>query len=253
MIDAAKKAGAHCVKFQKRNPDKCVPEHQKNQPRTFLGKEMTYLEYKQKIEFSKYDYWCIANYCQEIGIDWTVSVWDLDSVEFMRQFINYIPFIKIPSALITNMEVINAVNELNIPIMISDGMSTFQEIITPMTYFNNITSILHCNSSYPSNPAHLDLNFIKTLKTMYPNLKIGYSGHEIGYFPTIIAVAAGAEVIERHFTLDKNMEGTDQKASLEPQEFTEMVKDILRTEVILGNSYPSVYPEEEIVKNKLRK
>jgi sialic acid synthase SpsE len=147
----------------------------------------------------------------------------------------------------------HAVNQLNIPIVISNGMSTFEEIVTPLQYFNNITTILHCNSSYPSNPEHLDLNAIKTFKVMYPNLKIGYSGHEIGYFPTTIAVAAGAEVIERHFTLDHTMEGTDQKASLEPNEFKEMVDDIHRTMIVLGNSYPSIYPEEETVKKKLRK
>lgn len=252
MIDAAKEAGADCVKFQKRNPDKCVPEHQKNQPRTFLGEEMTYLEYKKRIEFGTYDYWCISNHCKKIGIDWTVSVWDLDSVEFMKQFVNCIPFIKIPSALITDLELMHAVNQLNIPIVMSNGMSTFEEIITPIQYFNNITTILHCNSSYPSNPANLDLNAIKTFKSMYPNLKIGYSGHEIGYFPTVIAVAAGAEVVERHFTLDNSMEGTDQQASLEPQDFKAMVDDIHRAIAILGNPYPSVYPAEENVKKKLR-
>lgn len=88
---------------------------------------------------------------------------------------------------------------------------------------------------------------------MYPHLKIGYSGHEIGYFPTTIAVAAGAEVVERHFTLDHNMEGTDQKASLEPQEFKEMVDNIHKVMIVLGNPYPSVYPAEEAVKKKLRK
>ena len=253
MIDAAKEAGANCVKFQKRNPDVCVPEHQKNQPRTFLGEEMTYLEYKKRIEFSEYDYWRIANHCKKIGIDWTVSVWDLDSVEFMKQFIDCIPFIKIPSALLTNGEVLYEVNKLNIPIIISNGMSTFEEMIKPLKYFNNITTILHCNSSYPSNPTQLDLNCIRTLKTMFPKLTIGYSGHEIGYFPTTIAVAVGAEVIERHFTLDHNMEGTDQKASLEPQEFKDMVDDLRRVEAVLGNSYLTVYPAEEAVKKKLRK
>ena len=253
MIDAAKEAGADCVKFQKRNPDKCVPEHQKNQPRIFLGEEMTYLEYKKKIEFGNYEYQQIANHCKTIGIDWTVSVWDLDSVEFIKPFLFLFPFIKIPSALITDMELLNAVNQLNIPIMISNGMSTFEEMINPLKYFNNITTFLHCNSSYPSNPAELDLNAIKTFKNMYPNLKIGYSGHEIGYFPTIIAVAVGAEVIERHFTLDHNMEGTDQKASLEPHEFKKMVEDIYKAITVLGNFYPSIYPAEEKIKEKLRK
>lgn len=253
MIDAAKKAGADCVKFQKRNPDKCVPEHQKNQPRTFLGEEMTYLEYKKRIEFNEHDYWRIANHCKTIGIDWTVSVWDLDSVEFMKSFIDYIPFIKIPSALITDLELIHSVNQLNIPIIISTGMSTLEEIITPLTLFSNIKAVLHCNSSYPCNPAELDINFIKTLKTMFPNLNIGYSGHEIGYLPTLVAAATGAEIIERHFTLDNNMEGTDQKASLEPDNFAEMSKTLMQIGVILGNNYPTVYPAEEKIKEKLRK
>lgn len=253
MIKSAKEAGADCVKFQKRNPDKCVPEHQKNQPRTFLGKEMTYLEYKKKIEFGKYEYSQISKYCKEIGIDWTVSVWDLDSVDFMKQFLNEIPFIKIPSALITDSKLLEAVNKLNIPIVISNGMSTFEEMIFPLMNFKNIKTILHCNSSYPCNPDELDLNVIHTLKEQFKNIQIGYSGHEIGYFPTLLATAIGAEVIERHFTLDNNMEGTDQKASLEPKDFANMVKEIYKVKKILGNYFPIVYPSEEIIKNKLRK
>lgn len=253
MIDAAKAAGANCVKFQKRNPDKCVPEHQKNQPRIFLGKEMTYLEYKKQIEFGTYEYQRINDYCNRIGIDWTVSVWDEDSVDFIKQFIYNIPFIKVPSALITDLQLLNKINELNVPIVISNGMSTFEEMLAPLKHFNNIEAILHCNSSYPSSPHHLDINVIKTLKTMFPEVKVGYSGHELGYFPTIVAAAAGAEIIERHFTLSRDMEGTDQNASLEPKEFEEMTYDLMRVGMILGNAYPSVYPEEEIVKNKLRK
>ena len=253
MIKAAKDAGANCVKFQKRNPDKCVPEDQKNKPRTFKGEEMTYLEYKKRIEFGEYEYQKIDNYCNEIGIDWTVSVWDVDSVKFMEKFKYHIPFIKIPSACITDLELISAVNELGVPVLISNGMSTFEEMNNAIKYISNIWGVMHCNSSYPCLDNELDLNFIKTLKVIYPNLKIGYSGHEIGYFPTIIAVALGAEIIERHLTLDNNMEGTDQKASLEPQDFMEMIKVINKTKIILGNNIMNLYPSEEKIKLKLRK
>lgn len=253
MIKAAKDAGANCVKFQKRNPDKCVPEDQKDKPRTFKGEEMTYLEYKKHIEFGEYEYWKIANYCNEIGIDWTASVWDVDSVKFMEKFKYHIPFIKIPSACITDLELINAVNQLGVPVLMSNGMSTFEEMNNAIKYISDIWGVMHCNSSYPCSHSELDLNFIKTLKFMYPELKIGYSGHEIGYFPSVVAVAAGAEIIERHFTLDNNMEGTDQKASLEPHDFENMVDDIYKTLCVLGNSFMTVYYSEEKVKEKLRK
>lgn len=253
MIKAAKDAGANCVKFQKRNPDKCVPEDQKNKPRIFKGEEMTYLEYKKRIEFGEYEYWKIANYCNEIGIDWTASVWDVDSVKFMEKFKYHIPFIKIPSACITDLELISAVNELGVPVLMSNGMSTFEEMNNAIKYTSDIWGVMHCNSSYPCNYSELDLNFIKTLKFMYPDLKIGYSGHEIGYFPSVIAVATGAEIIERHFTLDNNMEGTDQKASLEPHDFKDMVDNIYKTLCVLGNSFMTIYASEEKVKEKLRK
>ena len=253
MIKAAKESGANCVKFQKRNPDKCVPEDQKNKPRVFKGEEMTYLEYKKRIEFNEDDYKKIAKYCKKINIDWTVSVWDIDSVEFIKKFKYDIPFIKIPSACITNLELINAINNLNIPVLISNGMSTFDEMNNAISNISNIWGVMHCNSSYPCNYNELDLNFIRILKSIYPNLKIGYSGHEIGYLPTIISVAMGAEIIERHFTLDNNMEGTDQKASLEPNDFKNMIDDINKTLSILGNNFITVYESEKIVKNKLRK
>jgi N-acetylneuraminate synthase len=253
MIEAAKDAGADCVKFQKRNPDVCVPEHQKHKLRTFMGQEMTYLEYKKKIEFGLTDYQTIDAYCKEIGIDWTVSVFDIDSVNFMLQFKSSLPFIKVASSSITDLELFEAVNNMDLPIMMSNGMSTFTEMHMPTLLYKNIKAILHCNSSYPSNPFELDLNVISSLKALYPDLKIGYSGHEIGYKETLIAVAAGAEIIERHFTLDNNMEGTDQKASLNPVDFKNMVEEIKYITKVLGNDYMTVYPAEEIVKAKMRK
>lgn len=253
MIKTAKELGANCVKFQKRNPDICVPEEQKNKPKTFLGEEMTYLEYKKKLEFSRSDYNLINAFCKEIGISWTASVWDIDSVEFMLWYKNDIPFIKIPSALITDKALLEAVNQTNIPILISNGMSTQEQVDEAVQSVTNLFGIMHCNSSYPSNPLELDLNVIKTYKTIYPGLTVGYSGHEEGYFPTCLAAAAGAQIIERHFTLDNEMEGTDQKASLNPQDFDLMCTDLKNIELIMGNYLPKAYPSEMEIAKKLRK
>lgn len=253
MIKAAKDAGATCVKFQKRNPDVCVPEDQKNKPKTFLGKEMTYLEYKKKIEFGKEEYDRINALCKELHIDWTASVWDIDSVNFMLWYKNDIPFIKIPSALITDIELLKAVDATGIPILMSNGMSSQEQIDKAISSLTHLSGLMHCNSSYPCDPKELDLNVIKTYKTIYPSLTIGYSGHEEGYFPTCLAVAAGAQIIERHFTLDNEMEGTDQKASLDVNTFTLMCKDVQNIEKIMGNYIPSVYPAETLIAKKLRK
>ena len=253
MIKQAHRAGAHCVKFQKRNPEICVPDSQKNNIKIFKGEEMTYLEYKQKIEFGKEEYDKINELCHSLNIDWTVSVWDIDSVNFMRQYLNDIPFIKVPSACVTDIELLKKIDELGIPVVMSTGMSTMEEIDLAVNILSNLIALMHCNSSYPAANNELDLNVIKTFKNWYPHLMMGYSGHEIGYFPTLISIACGAEWIERHFTTDKTMEGTDQKCSLEPHEFSAMVSGILDTQIILGLPYVKVYPSEEKVKQKLRK
>ena len=253
MIKAAKNAGANCVKFQKRNPDICVPEDQKNKPKTFLGEEMTYLEYKKKIEFGKEEYDQINALCKELQIAWTASVWDIDSVNFMLWYKNDIPFIKIPSALITDIELLKAVNSTEIPVLMSNGMSSQEQVDVAINSLTHLSGLLHCNSSYPCNPKELDLNVIKTYKTIYPGLTIGYSGHEIGHFPTCLAAAAGAQIIERHFTLDNEMEGTDQKASLDTNHFAAMCRDLQGIEEIMGGYLPKVYPAEQEVAKKLRK
>lgn len=252
LIDIAKENGCNVVKFQKRNPDKSVPEHQKNNERIFLNEKMTYLEYKHKIEFSKQDYDIINKYCQDKNIQWTASVWDIDSVYFMEQYKENIPFLKIPSACITNIELLQAINKTQIPVILSNGMSTQEELDTALTYLDNVIGILHCNSSYPCAENEIDLNVMKQYQIRYPSLKIGYSGHEKDYFPTILAVTLGAEIIERHITLSNEMEGTDQFASLNPVNLSNLMKDIKRIFYILGEDKLHVYPSEEIIKKKLR-
>ena len=126
LIDIAAAAGCDAVKFQKRNPDICVPEEQKSKPRSWQGENMTYLEYKYKIEFSKEEYDEIDRYCKQQNIAWSASPWDLDSLEFLMQY--DLPFIKLPSAMLTNDELLKACKETNKKVIISTGMSTLEEI-----------------------------------------------------------------------------------------------------------------------------
>ena len=123
---------------------------------------MTYLEYKKQIEFGEYEYDKINEYCHSLGIDWSVSVWDIDSVHFIKKYKYDIPFIKIPSACITNIDLLKEVDKLQIPVIISGGMSTLEEIIIATSYLSNLYGLLHCNSSYPSNEAEIDLDVIFT-------------------------------------------------------------------------------------------
>lgn len=253
LIDEAKKCGADVVKFQKRNPDVCIPDAQKSVKKIWQGKEMTYLEYKYAIEFGKEEYDIINQHCKDIGMKWTVSVWDISSVEFMKQYTNDIPFIKIPSACITDMELLDAVNDWGVPVILSDGMSTETEIREAIVKLSKIVGILHCNSSYPCSENELDLNVIRVYKYLYPNLKVGYSGHEIGILPTIVAASIGAEIVERHITLDKTMEGSDHKCSLDIKELNELITQLGMIPKMLGKHYVTVYDSEKQSRNKLRK
>lgn len=252
LIKEAKLAGADVVKFQKRNPDICVPENEKNKLKDTPWGIMPYIDYKKKIEFNKNEYDEIDKYCKEIGIEWTASVWDLDSLYFLMQY--NIPFIKIPSALITDMELLNEVRNTFKPVVISTGMSTLTEIADAVKIFNNRDlTVMHCNSSYPTPEDEINLLAVQTLQRLFPKHIIGYSGHEIGIQPTIMAYILGAKVIERHITLDKNMWGTDQKASLDINELKELINTINNMPLWFGNGSISVTKSELAVKNKLRK
>lgn len=267
LIDQAVEAGWNMVKFQKRDPDICVPEDQKNKSRTWQGKKMTYLEYKKSIEFGKQEYELINEYCKKKNIQWTVSVWDIPSAEFMMTYFKQdIPFIKIPSACITDIKLLNYfnINHPDMPLLISDGMSDIFELRRAIASIKNLHGVLHCNSSYPAAYEELDISFIAELRKSLDNEYqqgffekyplVGYSGHdEGGFVSSPLAVACGAEIIERHITLDCNMEGSDHKCSMEKQDMIELKTILLGTITVLG--YPSLrcYKSEEEVKKKLRK
>lgn len=252
LVDASFACNWNCVKFQKRNPELCVPEHQKRVMKDTPWGRMTYLEYKYRIEFGKSEYDYIDKYCKEKPIDWAASVWDLDSLEFIMQY--KVPFVKIPSAKITDLDLLDASANTYRTLIISTGMSTIDEIDKAVEivrrYHNNII-IMHCNSSYPSPLEDLNLKVILYLKNKYGNI-IGYSGHEYGLEPTVTAMVLGAEVIERHITLDHDMWGSDHFASIEVSAMDILRRRIDSIPIVLGDGIKRITEKEKEVLKKLR-
>ena len=252
LIDIAALSGCDAVKFQKRNPDVCVPEHQKNVMRDTPWGTMTYLEYKYKVEFEKIEYDKIDSYCKEKGIAWSASPWDLDSLNFLNQY--NLPFIKLPSAMLTNYPLIEACAKSGKKVILSTGMSTEEEIDIAIETIRKHTdnfAILHCNSTYPAPLNELSLSTITTLKNKY-NCEVGYSGHEFRIGTTVASVYLGATIIERHITLDRTMWGTDHLSSVEPQGLIKLVKGIRELEEAFGDGTIQVTESEKIIRNKLR-
>ena len=255
LIDIAKVAGCNAVKFQKRNPDICVPEHQKSVQRDTPWGRMSYLEYKYKVEFGKEEYDIIDDYCKKRDIAWSASPWDLDSLNFLNQY--DLPFIKIPSALLTDLALLKESAQKSKKLIISTGMSTIEEIDKSVAAIqqsnpNCELAILHCNSTYPAPNEDLNLNCIQTLKEKY-QCEVGYSGHEFGLTTTIASVCLGARIIERHITLDRTMWGTDQMCSVEPQGLIKLVRGVKELSMALGDGVKRVTEAEQIIKDKLRK
>lgn len=252
LIDAVNACNWNCAKFQKRNPDKAVPEHQKNVLRDTPWGGITYLEYKHKVEFGKAEYDEIHRYCTEKPIHWTASVWDMDSLRFLLEY--DVPFLKIPSAMLTNLELVGEAAFSGKPLVVSTGMSRLDEMdeaINLILARGRRPVIMHTNSSYPTPRAELNLALIPFLKERYGCL-IGYSGHEHDLEPTVIAVSLGALVIERHITLSHDMWGTDHKSSLEVLGMDMLRKRCLDIHVMLGTATKHVTPSEIEIRHKLR-
>ncbi len=251
MIDAAKHAGVDAVKFQKRTPELCVPDNQKNQMRETPWGYITYLEYRNKVEFGEAEYREIDRYCKEVGIDWFASVWDEPSVDFLEAFspLCY----KIPSASLTDSNLLKKIRSTGRPAILSTGMSTMEQIRKSVDVIGlqNLV-ITHATSTYPCEPEELNLRMIETLRKEFP-VPIGYSGHEVGLIPSVMAAGLGACLIERHITLDRAMWGGDQAASVEPSGFERLVKYIRVAEQSLGDGVKKVYESELPSLKKLRR
>ena len=247
LIDEAVTAKASAVKFQKRTPEICVPKDQWEVMRDTPWGRMTYIDYKRKTEFGVEEYAAIDQYCRELGIDWFVSTWDVEAVNFMEQFDT--PLYKLASASLTDHDLIKRILFTGKPLMLSTGMSTIKEIEEAVNLVWNFDPeyplfIAHSTSAYPCKPEELNLRMINTLAEKYLGVPIGYSGHETGLATTVAAVALGATFVERHFTLDRAMWGSDHSASVEPQGFQRLVRDIRDVEIASGDGVKRVYESE---------
>jgi N-acetylneuraminate synthase len=230
LIDGAKYAGCDAVKFQKRTPELCVPKDQWLIERETPWGRMTYIDYRHRVEFSNDEYKIIDAYCKEKNILWLASCWDELSVDFMEQFNP--PFYKAGSASLTDINLLKKKKSTGRPLMISTGMSTIDEIKKAVDIIGTDNlMIAHSTSTYPCKLEELNIKVITTLKEMYPEVPIGYSGHETGLAPTWAAVSLGATFVERHITLDRAMWGTDQAASVEVVGFQRLVENIRDIEV----------------------
>ena len=235
LIDQAKATGFDAVKFQKRNPDISVPETQKHVNRNTPWGNMTYLDYKKKIEFGNKEFKEINNYCKKKKILWFASAWDIDSQKFLRKY--KFKYNKVASAMLTNYELIKEIAKEKKITFISTGMSTYKDINKCLNIFRKAKCkfvLMHCVSTYPCPEENLNLNMILTLKKKF-KCNVGYSGHESSVSPTILAYFLGANYIERHITLDRSMWGTDQAASLSKIGMETLSNILTKTKKILGD------------------
>lgn len=251
MIMLSKIAGADYVKIQKRNPDVCVPEEQKSKLRNTPWGEMKYIDYKHKIEFNEEQIKDLVDFSDKQGIKFFASVWDIDSVNVMAK---YTTIAKIGSACITDLELCRHTRNKFDFLIISTGMSTEEEIQRCVEVCDPDV-VMHTNSTYPCQVEDLNLNYINWLKKKYPHKQIGYSGHEYGLVTTYASVGMGAEWIERHITLDRNMWGSDQTSSIEPSGLFKLVKGV--RDIEKATQYQPQeriqFPGEEAKRNSLRK
>ncbi|MCR2115098.1 N-acetylneuraminate synthase [Campylobacter upsaliensis] len=252
LIEQAAKAGADVVKFQTFKANSCVSvsaKKAKYQLET-TAKEESQLEMIQKLELSYESHFELMKHCKKHGITFLSTPFDLESVEFLRGL--DLPYFKIPSGEITNLPYLKAVAKCKKKVLLSTGMANLGEIEAALTILRkngtrNIT-LLHCNTEYPTPFEDVNLNALKTLKEAF-KLEVGYSDHTEGIVASLGAVALGAVVIEKHFTLDKTMEGPDHRASLEFEELRALCKGIRELEKALGSGIKKASKSE--AKNKI--
>ncbi|KAH8358484.1 hypothetical protein KR093_000457 [Drosophila rubida] len=249
MILEAKKAGCHCVKFQK--SDLKAKFARSALERNYISDHAwakTYGEHKEYLEFSKDQYRQLQAYSKAIEIDFTASAMDEQSLDFLVEL--KVPFIKIGSGDANNFPLLIKAAAMMIPLVISTGMQTMQtvdKIVEIMNQAgNNNFALMHCVSSYPTAYGDCNLRMIPALMTRFPNVTIGYSGHELGQSITKAAVLAGARIVERHFTLDKTQKGSDHRCSLEPRELLCLIEGINQFKVNQTLCNPS-YSSNEII------
>ena len=258
LVDEAAKSGADYVKFQTFKAENLVTEYAKKAKYQQQNGESGQTQYQmlKELELNEQSYQLIIKRCKQKNIGFLSSAFDLYSIEYLSKF--KLPFIKIPSGEITNLPYLRKVASLNSKIFLSTGLSNMNEIENALSILiksgakKTEITVLHCNSEYPTPFEDVNLNAMKTIGEKF-NVNVGYSDHTIGTCVPIAAVALGASVIEKHFTLDKNLVGPDHSASLEPKEFRSMVESIRSIEVAMGNGIKKLSTSEKKNLKSIRK
>ncbi len=250
MIDIAVTTGCDAVKFQKRTVDVVyTKEELAKERKSVFGN--TNGDLKRGLEFGEDEYREIDEYCKRKGIIWFASCWDEGSVDFMEKF--DVPCYKIASASLTDDNLLKYTKSKGKPLLLSTGMSTLEEIRHAVSILGEDNLVIfHCTSTYPSNTEEMNLRVIESFKKEF-KCPIGYSGHERGVTPSVLAVALGAAAVERHITVDRTNWGSDQAASLEMAGLYHMVRDIRQVPTLLGDGVKVVYPREVPIIEKLRR
>ena len=241
LILSAQKAGADYVKFQTFLTEDVITEKVKkaNYQIRNSGTNETQFQMLEKLQLSFSDFHKIHNFCKKIKIKFLTTAFDLKSLQFVKPF--NMDYYKIPSGEITNAILLKKIGSFNKKTILSTGMSTLIEVSNAVKLLiksglsRKKLTILHCNSDYPTNLNDVNMNVLKTL-SKYFKVDVGYSDHTMSINVPVVAAALGATIIEKHFTLDRNMIGPDHKMSLEPNEFEKMVLNIRDAELILGKS-----------------
>ena len=256
MIDFAKEAGVDYIKFQTFIPENLVSKYSKKAEyqKTTTASDESQLQMLRKLTLSENEFIELSDYCKATSIGFISTPFDLESVGFLNSF--NMDFWKVPSGEITNLPYLVKIAKTGKPIILSTGMSNLDEIDAALNVLHlngaGKITLLHCNTQYPTPMEDVNLNAMLTLKDRY-KCDVGYSDHTLGIEVPIAAVALGATVIEKHFTLDRNMEGPDHKASLEPNEFKSMVSAIRNIEKALGTGNKVASPSETENKDIARK
>jgi N-acetylneuraminate synthase len=250
LIAAAAASGCHAVKFQKRTVERVYSAAELASPRESPFGSTTG-DLKRGLELHAIDYAAIDAACRDAGLMWFASCWDEASVDFIERFDP--PCYKVASPCLTDHDLLRHHRAKGRPILLSTGMSTLEQIDAAVDVLGRDQLVLmHCTSTYPSQPGELNLRAIPALAERY-DVPVGYSGHEVGLAASVGAAALGAAVIERHLTLDRAMWGSDQAASVEPQGFARLVKDVSAVERALGDGVKRVYDSELPALRKLRR
>lgn len=251
LMNVAKDAGCQAVKFQKRTPEISTPVSMRDVMRQTPWGEMTYLDYRYRVEFGLAEYLEIDSYARSLGLDWFASPWDVPAVDFLED-LNVVAY-KVASASVTDDQLLQRIRETNRPVILSTGMSTLEQIDRAVEILGKGNLLMmHATSTYPLPAEEANLRTIHTLKERY-GVPIGYSGHETGLQISLAAVSIGACMVERHITLDRSMWGSDQSASLEPQGLEHLVRDIRIIEIAMGDGEKKIFPGELAPMSRLRR